>query len=112
MNDYKIEYEVREYLCCLLDSAYKRGENELILPYEELHNKLIQLSQKYPRLVVHTGLSEYTQFEWLCPENIKVEPFVITCKNIRNPLFRLLVRRELLGVSKEWVEIFENEYEK
>ena len=46
MNDYKIAYEVKEYLCCLLDAAYKRGENELILPYEELHNKLIQLSKK------------------------------------------------------------------
>ena len=108
MHDYKIEYEVKEYLCCLLDAAYKRGENELILPYEELHNKLIQLSKKYPILVVHTGLSEYTQFEWLSPENIKVEPFVITCKNIRNQLFRLMVRHELLGVSKEWIEIFEN----
>ena len=63
MNDYKIEYDVREYLCCLLDAAYKRGENELILPYEELHNKLIKQSQKYHRLVIHTGLSEYTQFE-------------------------------------------------
>ena len=109
MNDYKIEYEVKEYLCCLLDAAYKRGENELILPYEELHNKLIQLSKKYPILVVHTGLSEYTQFEWLSPENIKVEPFVITCKNIKNQLFRLIVRHELLGVSKEWIGIFENE---
>ena len=99
---------VKEYLCCLLDAAYKRGENELILPYEELHNKLIQLSKKYPILVVHTGLSEYTQFEWLSPENIKVEPFVITCKNIRNQLFRLMVRHELRGVSKEWIEIFEN----
>lgn len=109
MNDYKIEYEVREYLCCLLDAAYKRGENKLILPYEELNDKLIRLSRKYPRLVIHTGLSEYTQFEWLCPENIKVEPFVITCKNIRNILFRLIVKRELLGVSKDWIEIFENE---
>ena len=109
MNDYKIEYEVREYLCCLLDAAYKRGENELILPYEELHNKLIQLSKKYPILVVHTGLSEYTQFECLSPENIKVEPLVITCKNIKNQLFRLIVRHELLGVSKECIGIFENE---
>ena len=112
MDDYKIEYDVREYLCCLLDVAYKGGENELILPYKELHNKLIQLSQKYSRLVIHTGLFEYTQFEWLCPENIKIEPFVITCKNIRNTLFRSIVRRELLGVSKEWIEIFENEYGK
>ena len=58
--------------------------------------------------MVHAGLSECTQFEWLSPENIKVEPFVITCKNIRNQLFRLMVRHELLGVSKEWIEIFKN----
>lgn len=109
MDDYKIEYEVIEYLCCLLDAAYKRGENELILPYKELHNRLIQLSQKYPRLVIHTGLSEYTQFEWLCPENIKGEPLVITCKNIRNTSFRSIIRRELLGISEEWIEIFKNE---